>query len=520
MSVRADSGPRPVSRPRARRWLIGAANVAAIAAVAFWVHLYEFNGEVQYDAALFLTIGKLLQRGLLLYRDLWDTKPPGIYVYQSAVFAVLPVAVWSLRLTDYLLYVAAGVLFFRLCAIEARWPLAFFATAVWLYWAHHPAFNMAGFYTEEYSAMGAIAAVAAAARYWRGGGLAWVAVSGAAAAAAVLFKHPGAACGIPVVILISGRRPARALALFAVCGALPLLAVIGYFWWHGALDAFLDCQFFSLLTQHDVAGPAAFALGDRLRALAQHTVEQLDGQVLYLAPAAVGCAVVLLRPSRWRLAVLLWLIADVVMLDTQRFYFEHYFIQLFPSAILLSVIGAGALLQAEPSESRALSLARLVLCVVVIATVFRPVEAGILRRQRTIAANWYTLTRGRAAWPRDPGGPFEAQVAGYLLRRTTPDDRLLIFETGTVVSVYWITDRLPASRYIFSTQVLASPARQAEQLAELERSRPAYVAVIDPAPEFYLTPWLQQNYHLEGIHELYNARADFWARNDRGPRAQ
>ena len=253
MSVRADSGPRPVSRPRARRWLIGAANVAAIAAVAFWVHLYEFNGEVQYDAALFLTIGKLLQRGLLLYRDLWDTKPPGIYVYQSAVFAVLPVAVWSLRLTDYLLYVAAGVLFFRLCAIEARWPLAFFATAVWLYWAHHPAFNMAGFYTEEYSAMGAIAAVAAAARYWRGGGLAWVAVSGAAAAAAVLFKHPGAACGIPVVVLISGRRPARALALFAVCGALPLLAVIGYFWWHGALDAFLDCQFFSLLTQHDDA---------------------------------------------------------------------------------------------------------------------------------------------------------------------------------------------------------------------------------------------------------------------------
>src|SRR5262249_47769091 len=271
--------------------------------------------------------------------------------------------------------------------------------------------NFAGFYTEEYSAMCAIAAVAAAVRYWRGGGLAWVAASGIAAAAAVLFKHPGAACAVPVLVLISARRPARALTLCAGCGALPLLAVVGYFWWHGALDAFLDCQFFELLTQHAVTQPSALAVGDRLHALAQHTVEQLGGQLLYLAPAAVGCVTVLLRPNRWRVAVLLWLGADIVMLDTQRFYFEHYFIQLFPSAILLSVIGAGAVLQARPGERRAVSLARLVLCVVVVVVACRPVEGALFRRRLTLAGAWFTLTHGPAAWPRDPGGPFEAQVA-------------------------------------------------------------------------------------------------------------
>src|SRR5215468_7824161 len=114
-------------------WLVRAAIVAAIAAVALWVHLYEFGDAAQYDAGLFLAISKLLQRDLLLYRDLWDTKPPGIYLYQSAVFAFLPAEVWSLRLADYVLYVVAGLLFFRLCAIEARWELALSATAVWLY---------------------------------------------------------------------------------------------------------------------------------------------------------------------------------------------------------------------------------------------------------------------------------------------------------------------------------------------------------------------------------------------------
>src|SRR5215468_11532288 len=116
-------------------WLVRAAIVAAIAAVALWVHLYEFGDAAQYDAGLFLAIGKLLQRGLLLYRDLWDTKPPGIYLYQSAVFALLPLEVWSLRLTDYVLYVAAGVLFYGLCTRAARWPLALGATGLWLYLA-------------------------------------------------------------------------------------------------------------------------------------------------------------------------------------------------------------------------------------------------------------------------------------------------------------------------------------------------------------------------------------------------
>jgi hypothetical protein len=507
-------------RAEADRWLTGSTTVAAIAAVALWVQLSELNGGAMYDAALFLTIGKLMQRGLLLYRDLWDTKPPGIYLYQSAVFAVLPVAVWSLRLTDFLLYVGAGVLFYRLCAIEARSPLAFFATAVWLYWAHHPDFNLGGFYTEEYSAMGAIAAVAAAARYGRGGGLAWAAASGVAAAAAVLFKHPGAACGVPAIVLISGRRPGRALPLFVLCGALPLLAVVGYFWWRGALDAFLDCQVFELLAQHGVTQPGHFAPWARLPVLFQRTSEQLHGQLLYLVPVAAGAGVALLRPNRWRLAVLSWLVADLVMLDMQRFYFEHYFIQVFPSAILLSAIGAAALLHTRVGEPRSATAVRLTLCVVAVALAFRPIEGAVAQRSMYVAGSWYTITHRRVDWPRDPGGPFEEQLGNYLRAHTRPDERVFIVETGTVVAAYWIADRLPASRYIFSTQVLASSARQAEQIAELERSRPAYVVVADPVPEFYLTRWLEQRYHLEMIDQLYTLRADVWARNDREARAQ
>lgn len=497
-----------------RPWLARVAIVAAIAAVALWVHLYEFSGAAQYDAGLFLAIGKLLQRDLLLYRDLWDTKPPGIYLYQSVVFALLPTEVWSLRLADYALYVAGGVVFYQLCALAAGWELGLVASAIWLYWAHHPDFNLGGFYTEEYSAIAALAAVAAAARYWRAGGLGWVAASGVAAAGAILFKHPGAACAVPALVLISGRRASRALPLFGVVAVLPLLLVVGYFWHHDAVDALLDCQVFHLLAQHVATEPGAAAAAARARQLAQHLAAPLVAHPLYFVPAAIGVAVVLVRPNRLRVAALLWLAADIVLLALQRYYFEHYFIQLFPSLILLSAIGAAAVLQARAGDRMPVRVARVALGGLAIALAVPALADAVARRQPLVAANWAVLVHDRAAWPRQPGSAFETVLGRYLREHTAPDDHVFIVETGSVVTAYWTADRLPASRYIFATQVEASVDRQREQLAELERTRPAYVVVVNRPVPPYLSGWLEPDYHLEAIQRLYDLRADLWVRND------
>lgn len=513
MRARLDTASTAFDRFPPLRWLGHIAVVAAIAAITLWVHLFEFNGVNTWDSAAFLAIGKLLQRGLLLYRDLWDTKPPGIYLYESAVFAVLPVEVWSLRLTDYALYVAAGVFFYRLCALEARWPLALAATGVWLYFAHHPSFNIAGFYTEEYAAICAIAAVAAAVRYWRRGGLVWAAASGAAVAGAVIFKHPGIACGVPAVVMISGRRPLRALPLFALSAALPLALVVGYFWWRGALAAFLDCQFLYLLTQQGVTGPGAATLGPRLRELALRTHEQLAPFPVVLWPAAFGSAVCLLRPTRVRLAALSWLAADLVLLGAQKFYYEHYFIQLFPSAVLVGAIGAAWLLQGRPNERWLVAVPRLAVGGALVALAWPGLRAAVDQRQPGVARAWAALRSGPASWPHHPGGPFEAEIGRYLNERTAPADRLFIYETGTGVAAFWTADRLPASRYIFSIVPQSSFARQAEQVAELERARPAY-AVITGNPVYrHFTPLLLSDYTLVAV-KVRDYRVEIWARND------
>lgn len=490
--------------------------VAAIAGLTLWVHLFEFNGITRWDSAAFLSIGKLLQRGLLLYRDLWDTKPPGIYVYQSAVFAVLPVAVWSLRLTDYVLYVGAGILFYRLCAVEARWPLALAATALWLFLNHHPTFNIAGFYTEEYMSICAIAAVAAALRYWRAGNAGWVAVSGLATAAAILFKHPGVACAVPVLCLISGRRPLRALPVYALCTALPLLLVVAYFWWGGVLAEFLDCQFLYLLVQQGVTQSNDVAFSARFQELGARTWERFAPFPVLLWPAMLGSAVCLVRPSRFRLAALTWLAADLLLIAAQKFYYEHYFIQVVASAVLVGVIGAAWLLQARPRERPLVRAIRLALCMAVFALLWRPLLTVIARRQPTVAQAWASLRAGPAQWPEHPGGAFEAEIGRYVNERTAPDDRLFIYETGTALADFWTADRLPASRYLFSIVPQASFARQAEQLAELGRTRPAYVLITGNSVFRHFTPLLLAQYTLAAVR-TGEYRVEIWARNELAP---
>lgn len=484
--------------------------------MTLWVHLFEFNGVPQWDSAAFLAIGKMLQHGLLLYRDLWDAKPPGIYLYQSAVFTVLPVEVWSLRLTDYVLYVGAGLLFYRLCAVEAHWPLALAATAVWLFLNHHPAFNIAGFYTEEYAAICAIAAVAAAVRYWRAGGLGWVATSGAATAAAVIFKHPGLACALPVLCLVSRRRPLRALPIYAGCVGLPMLLVVAYFWWRGALAAFLDCNFLYLLVQQGVTQGASVGVAARLEELGLRTWERLAPYPVLLWPALLGSAVCLLRPGRFRLAALSWLLADLLLIAVQKYYYEHYFIQVFASALLVGAIGAAWLLQPRPGERWFVRAPRLALGAAVLVLAWPPLQALVRERQEVVARAWAALCAGPAQWPHHPGGPFEAEIGRYVNERTAPDDRLFIYETGTGVAAFWTADRLPGSRYIFSIVPQGSFERQAEQLAELERTRPAYV-VITGNPVFrHFTPFLLAHYTLAAVWDR-DYRVEIWVRSEFAP---
>jgi hypothetical protein len=477
----------------------------ALIGFVFWVHLYEFSTTLQWDTPLFFLVGKYFRQGLLPYRDLWEVKPPGVFAYLAATFSVLSEAVWSVRIADFFFHLCAALAFYRVCLLAAGWPLALAAAGLWTYFGHHERFNFGGMYTEEYVALCEILAVSAAIRYGRRGG--WAVVGcGFAISAAILFKHPGAAVLLPVLILMTARPRIVGFASLMAAVVIPIAIVVLYFWLRGGLPEFLDANLWYPMV-HGRLGDASLPwLQKRLADLSAYTWGVLRPHPILLAALVPGLLVSLLRPNRLRLAALGWFVADLAAIGAQGLYSLHHYIQIFPSIALLGAIGSAWLLQPRAAEPWRRSAPRLALTLAVVLLGWLAARSEIMTRHATVRRQWAVLLQGPTAWQQHPGFSGEAELARYLREGTVPQDRIQLFAWGTALSVYWIADRLPGSRYA-DTLYRKHADRAFEQLADLDRTRPQYIVMMDNE----ITPWLLKSYGLESV------RWGIWARHRERP---
>jgi hypothetical protein len=65
------------------------------------------------DHGTYLTIGQGLLKGKQLYRDLWDNKPPGIFVVYAGIAKLFGRATWSVPVIDILLLLVISYFLFR-----------------------------------------------------------------------------------------------------------------------------------------------------------------------------------------------------------------------------------------------------------------------------------------------------------------------------------------------------------------------------------------------------------------------
>ncbi len=65
------------------------------------------------DQGTYLTIGQGLLEGKQLYRDLWDNKPPGIFIAYAGIAGLFGKVMWSAAAVDILLLLVISYLLFR-----------------------------------------------------------------------------------------------------------------------------------------------------------------------------------------------------------------------------------------------------------------------------------------------------------------------------------------------------------------------------------------------------------------------
>jgi len=92
---------------RSRLWLL-----AALVFVGFRAAT-ELTYPIYRDQAAYCMIGQSLLEGKVLYRDLWDNKPPGIFYLYAVIVKLFGPVMWSVGVVDLLCLFAISFFIFR-----------------------------------------------------------------------------------------------------------------------------------------------------------------------------------------------------------------------------------------------------------------------------------------------------------------------------------------------------------------------------------------------------------------------
>lgn len=441
------------------------------------------------DQGVFATVADIIAQGGVPYRDAWEMKPPGVFYLYRAGFALFGRSALSPRLLDVLWTLAAALAIFALGRrLLSPWAGAAGALLfVVRYAAGHSFWNTAQCesFASLPTALAALALIAAERRRSAAFSLA----CGALIGAAVLIKFTlGIIILLPLIAAAVAAKEPRAPRLArAACSLLGCAAVLGVsaalLWRAGALREMIEITLVwnARYAQLPVPFPQA-------QSFAYQSFRFLAGLPhLWLFPvgllALVGTGDLALRPAagRTRWLVPAWALLMVAAVWIQGKYYTYHWLPVLPPLALLAAQGlrgiwAALARAASRATCRALAAVGIAcLCAALAlaywATLRVPIRhlIGQMPREEFLARfdryGDVSLQANRA-------------VASFLRAHTEPDDPIFIW--GFEPLIYWLADRPPASRFIYTVPLVVdwSPdAWRPELISDLTREQPRFLVV-------------------------------------------
>lgn len=469
-----------------------------VTAALFVVRLGGVVEPMGPDQGVYATIGWGLGRGLTLYRDLWEQKPPAIYLTYRAAFAVFGTRVPSIFWLDFIAAIATAAFLFDLTRRLRDGSFAAIALVVFAF-ASLPAarFTLGGFLERSVSETFITPLAAGAAWAVIVGrdrpSIGWPFLAGLLVGFAGCFKQT-ALIYWPVLAawtwMASDLRRGTRFAVWTGMGAAIIPALmIAWLWGHAALgDAWVALVEFN--TAYLRVGGVGLA-GTVNRFAHQLWLHMKTDEVWAVGTFAAAVALVYglrhrtARPALVPWLGLLWLAgALIAVVANGPRLFPTYFV---PSLVPLSLLTAWLVDRTlAPSTRRPVAAAALALFVGVML-----VRSGSIRRAASMTvwdARYVSggldrdvyLGRFRSREAESFSAEDNARLADYLHAHTGPADRIFVF--GMSAGTYFLSERLPASRFLWAyapaSRMLDRPEFRLETLAaSLGRVAPRYIVL-------------------------------------------
>jgi hypothetical protein len=469
----------------------------ALLALLLAVRLPSLVQPAGGDQGLYVYAGQRILAGDVMYRDVWDQKPPGIACLYAVLWRVWPHES-VVPAADFLAAAGIAALLVLLGRRRFTEQTGFGAAALFLVLGDPSLQRNSGVYVrgqcEPFIALAVVAALvllaAQARRPWHS------VLAGVCLAAAFWFKYNAIAYGLPAALAVQAwtpgvRRGRRALLSDLMWMGLGFAAVLAgvcaYFAWHGALlDLYLATVAYNLRYSGETfAGTASLLLYPVAMPLRR---AQLD-LLWYLG--GLGSLLLLSRiRSDWSVRVTLgWLLAAILSIQINGRDLPNYFVQANAPLALAAAAGLATLAWRS-------TWIRIGVAGVLLAGLWRvgtePTRGprlgglpGLVENVRFDAARATGRVDRITYLRRFKGVKFDAleidDLARYV-RATSPSDPVFIFGFSGG-SVCWKSGRVSATRFFWSRPVIIEfeagrPGYgSAGLLADLQRRPPVVVAL-------------------------------------------
>ena len=397
------------------------------------------------DASVFIEVSQVVVEGGAPYRDVWDHKPPGIYLAEALFHIATGLDPWVVAWVLTVLGAVGTVVLLRmmLATLASSASVGFALLAATPLLAGY-AFALGGGMTESLAVLPATAGFYLALGTWK-----WrfaAAASGAMLATAALISLFSLAAILGSGVLLASTRSVRTIATWITGGLLPLGAAAGWLMASDALPQAID----QIVTYNGV-----YSANDGVTV---YVVLSWLRQVLFAAPLLAGvCVRVLARRRELQLidaAALVWLFAWMVASALQTTGFPHYAILAVPPLVILA---APAVDYLRITSSGAFDRFARLLAIVV------------------VGAPTAVLT---IAWePPAHQSQLIVETSEVVRSVTDPDDRIFVW--GNEPAIYRQADRRPASRFVYLFPLMTKGyATNAMVVRELDAWRAEPPAVI------------------------------------------
>ncbi|MBI2066130.1 hypothetical protein HYT60_01300 [Candidatus Woesebacteria bacterium] len=440
------------------------------------------------DEMIYLTLGEGIRQGATLYQEVYDNKPPLLYLLAALVGNVFwfkaALAFWN---------VATIILFWKLASalFPNREKLQKASTVIFALLTTLPLLE-GNIVNSEILMIGPVIA-AFVILFTKKLIFKNIFLSGTLFGIATLFKVP-AAFDLPVIIVYwlitaglkkDDLRITLRRSLYLLSGFLaPIGLSLVWFFFAGALGEYVEAAFLqnvgylSSWRPGDIAKP--FLLRN-LPLLIRASVVLLGAVILFLKRKALTPKFIFLT---------LWLLFGLFAVALSERPYPHYLIQVVPAVSFLF-----AILVTERSAEQSLTIIPLFLAILVPAYYkfwFPSTSAYYLRFLRFAAGQAskevYLGSFGQRV-------PTHYKIADFVASSSRPNEKIFVWGPD-VSAVYALSRRLPPTKYVADYHINDFSTKGAE-VAKLTQNPPKFIIILPDARGFTeLIPLLRKSYLL------------------------